>query len=235
MFLFTDQLTIFDSNDDLSQKIIGYEKKGFKVAYISRNEANDIIKKNHYSKKIVNTSTDHFGVYINNVLVGILQYGHALNPQSISNIIPNSSFENFRELNRMWLSDVAPKNSESRAISYSIKILKKRYKHLKWIQSFADERCGLLGVVYQASNFKYYGKHLSEFYEYQGETLHKLRLTNRFKTHQIEKQYQRSIEEILSEAKSVKFWQFRYIYFVDQKSINECLLDEKPYPKPGNF
>jgi len=233
MFLFTDQLTLFDSNDDLSQKIIGYEKKGFKVVYISRNEANDIIKKNHYSKKVFNNSVDHFGVYINSEPVGVLQYGYALNHKSMSKIIPKTSFKNYRELNRMWLSDIAPRNSESRAISYSIKILKAKYRELAWIQSFADERCGLLGVVYQASNFKYYGKHLATFYEYQGEVLHKIRLSD--DVYILENKYKKSIEEIRREAKELQFWQFRYIYFIDQKLIKRCLLKEKPYPKPGNF
>lgn len=57
------------------------------------------------------------------------------------------------ELNRMWLSGAAPRNSESRAISYSIKYIRQACPSVAWIQSFADERCKSLGVVYQAVNF----------------------------------------------------------------------------------
>ena len=53
----------------------------------------------------------------------------------------------------MWLSDDAPRNSESRAISYAVKYIRKACPSVVWIQSFADERCGGLGVVYQAANF----------------------------------------------------------------------------------
>jgi hypothetical protein len=38
----------------------------------------------------------------------------------------------------MAFSDMLPKYSESRAIAISIKMLKKKAPHLKWIISFAD-------------------------------------------------------------------------------------------------
>lgn len=235
MFLYKDQLTLFESNDDLNSRVYGYKKKDFEVKYLDRIEANEIIRRNHYSHKVVMASTDHFGVYIDGVLVGVLQYGHALNPKSISNIIPDSTFDNFRELNRMWLSDEAPKYSESRAISYSIKILKKKYKDLKWIQSFADERCGKLGVVYQASNFRYYGKHLTQFYEYNGEVLHKLMLTSPKHMEITRKRFKVDIQKILEDANKMSLWQFRYIYFLDQRIVSQCLLKQEPYPKPSTF
>ena len=61
------------------------------------------------------------------------------------------------------------RNSESMAISYSIKYIKGKLKTIKWIQSFADERCGGLGIVYQACSFRYYGEHTSSFWELDGE------------------------------------------------------------------
>jgi hypothetical protein len=49
---------------------------------------------------------------------------------------------------------VLPKNSESRAISVCLRILKKTYPHLRCIISFADAcQCGD-GTIYRASGFK---------------------------------------------------------------------------------
>jgi hypothetical protein len=38
----------------------------------------------------------------------------------------------------MAFSDLLPKNSESRSIAISIKLLKQKAPHLKWVISFAD-------------------------------------------------------------------------------------------------
>src|SRR5690349_14104061 len=53
----------------------------------------------------------------------------------------------------MALADWLPKNSESRAISVSMTILKKNYPNLEWVVSFAGGmRCGD-GTIYRASGF----------------------------------------------------------------------------------
>ena len=75
----------------------------------------------------------------------------------------NTLEKEYLELNRMWISDDCKQYAESQAISYSIKYIKKKLKTIKWIQSFADERCGGFGIVYQACSFDYYGEHNSIF------------------------------------------------------------------------
>jgi len=57
------------------------------------------------------------------------------------------------ELNRMAFDDVLPKNSESRAISIAMKLIKRNAPHIKWVLSFADgTQCGD-GTIYRASGF----------------------------------------------------------------------------------
>ena len=61
------------------------------------------------------------------------------------------------ELNRMAFDEVLPKNSESRAIAVSIKLIRKYAPNIKWILSFADGmQCGD-GTIYRASGFKLTG------------------------------------------------------------------------------
>lgn len=56
-------------------------------------------------------------------------------------------------LNRMAFADWLPRNSESRAIGYAMKWLRKTYPWLKWVVSFADgTQCGD-GTIYRASGF----------------------------------------------------------------------------------
>lgn len=145
------------------REIIGFGESDFYVKEIDRNLANKTIIANHYSKKVYNATYIHLGLFINGKFLGVLQYGYAMNPASFDAVVSGSSLDGYLELNRMWLSDEAERNSESKAVSCSIKFIKGKYPKVKWIQSFADERCGGFGIVYQACNFKFYGEHKSTF------------------------------------------------------------------------
>ena len=160
-------------------QVIAFGCEGFDVRTIGRDVANDLICRNHYSGKVYPLSTEHHGIYIDGELLGVLQWGAGMNPDSGSSIVSGTKNGEWLELNRMWLDDAAPRNSESRAISFSIKLLRKTRPEVQWIQSFADERCGGLGVVYQACSFDYLGEHTSVFWELDGQWYHNISATVR--------------------------------------------------------
>ena len=170
--IYDTQLSLFGKPE-----IIGYSNGNLAVSEIERERANAIIIKNHYSHKVYNASYIHLGVFIDNNLVGVLQYGSAMNPASGNSVVEGTQIENFLELNRMWIDDSAGNTSESQAISCSIRYIKHRYPKVKWIQSFADERCGCYGIVYQACSFAYYGEHFNIFWELDGEYYHNINMT----------------------------------------------------------
>jgi hypothetical protein len=225
--IYSNQQSIYGSRE-----IIGFGCEEFYVKEIPKNVSKEIIIKNHYSHKVCNDATTHIhlGCFINGDLLGCLQFGYAMNPQSMSSVVANTQLNEYKELNRMWFDDKAERNTESKAISYAIRYIRSKFKVVKWIQSFADERCGGLGIVYQAANFKFYGEHISIFWEFENEIYHNSRITNgkRNKKSELEKSgfYETAIKTELR--------QFRYIYFINQKSIKDCLLKEKPYPKHYN-
>ena len=222
-YLFSNQISLIGR-----RTIIGYGTPTFFVMEIPRKKSNEIIIKNHYSKKVAGfgcTSYIFLGVFIDGRLVGTLQFGYAMNQKSCENIVKNTSVNEYLELNRMWFDDIAPKNSESKALSYSIKYIRGKFPRIQWIQSFADERCGCFGIVYQSANFKYYGEHLNEFYDLDGETIHKMRLTRK------EDSRYNELNERKNEMKKNVYRQFRYIYFIYQNKIKDCLFTEQPYPK----
>lgn len=124
------------------------------VKVIPSKIANDFVKKHHYSGKVVPNSQLHFGCFLDGKLHGVMSYGPSLNKKGTINIVKNTGWNEFIELNRMAFDDVLPKNSESRCIAYSIKLIKKNAPQIKWIISFADGcQCGD-GTIYRASNFK---------------------------------------------------------------------------------
>ena len=127
--------------------------KDIQVKPISSKDANRVIKRLHYSGKVVNNSKIHFGVFLDGKCGGALQFGPSLDKRKIMSLVEGTGWNEFMELNRMALADWLPRNGESRAISLSIKILKKHYPWLKWVVSFADAtQCGD-GAIYRASNF----------------------------------------------------------------------------------
>jgi hypothetical protein len=224
-YILSEQISLYGEAD-----CIGFGNNEFYIKEIPKKISNDIIIKNHYSKKVAGFATTYIylGVFENNKLLGSLQFGFMMNPAAAPNLVTDTGIYEHLELNRMWLSDeIEGKYPESRAISFSIKYIKRKFPKIKWIQSFADERCGGFGIVYQACSFSYYGEHQSEFYELDGMTFHKIALTNLNDNRQSYK----FIRENSHRAKKVSLRQFRYIKFLNQKWKKKCLLKEMPYPK----
>lgn len=120
---------------------------------ISSTLANDLVRRVHYSGKVVNNSQLHIGVYFNGKLEGAMQFGPSLDKRKIQGLVKGTNWNDFLELNRMAFSDALPRNSESRAISIAMRMLKKHAPHVQWVISFADgAQCGD-GAIYRASGF----------------------------------------------------------------------------------
>lgn len=127
--------------------------KQIRVEPIRSADARELTKRLHYSGKSVNNSKVHFGVFLDGRCGGVLQYGPSTDKRKLIHLVKGTQWNEFMELNRMALADWLPKNSESRAISVSLRLLKKKYPFLKWIVTFADgTRCGD-GTIYRACGF----------------------------------------------------------------------------------
>jgi len=115
--------------------------------------ANALVKRIHYSGKVVQNSQLHFGVYLNGRLEGAMQFGPSMRKDLIQPIVADTGWNGFIELNRMAFSDVLPRNSESRAMAVAFRLIKKNYPHIEWVISFSDgSQCGD-GTIYRASGF----------------------------------------------------------------------------------
>ena len=123
------------------------------VKVIPAKIANEFVKKHHYSGKVVPNSTLHFGAFLDNKLHGVLSYGSPIMKIKALPLVENTKWNEMLELNRMAFNDYLPKNSESRCIAISIKLIKQNAPHIKWILSFSDgTQCGD-GTIYRASGF----------------------------------------------------------------------------------
>ncbi len=76
-----------------------------------------------------------------------------MNRRGLIGLVSNTLWNDFLELNRLALADWMPRNSESRAISAAMRIIKRSYPNIQWVVSFADAcQCGD-GAIYRASGF----------------------------------------------------------------------------------
>jgi hypothetical protein len=127
--------------------------KDIHVAPISRADADRIVKRVHYSGKVVQNSQLHLGVFLNGRVEGAMQFGPSLDKRKIQGLVEGTLWNGFIELNRMAFSERLPRNSESRALAVAFRIIRKAYPHIEWVVSFADgAQCGD-GAIYRASGF----------------------------------------------------------------------------------
>jgi len=219
------QLSLFGESE-----IIGFGSDTFQIKEMPRKKANKIIVENHYSKKFYNASTIHLGVLFEGSLIGVLQFGYAMNPASMDGVVKGTKIDEYLELNRMWFGDNTPPNAKTMAISYAVKYIKRKYPKIKWVQSFADERCKKFGIVYQAANFLYCGEHSSDFWEIEGEYYHNSLMTRNPKLTPSAK----FVQDNKHRAKKHTFRQFRYIYFIKKNTLKNLRLKVLPYLKHYN-
>lgn len=120
---------------------------------IDRKDADKLIKRVHYSGKVVNNSQLSIGVFYQGRLEGAMQFGPSLDKCKIQGLVSGTLWHEFIELNRMAFTDALPRNSESRALSIAFKLLRKHAPQLKWVITFADgTQCGD-GTIYRAAGF----------------------------------------------------------------------------------
>lgn len=136
------------------------------IKSVEKQLAKEMIIKNHYSHKWNDGGfgKHNFGIFraeSPDECLGVAVYGYMKNPRAKIFTHPNPDSW-MPELNRMWISDELGHNAESLLIASSLKLLRKADKNIVAVQSFADGRLGC-GTIYKASNFRYYGYHMTRF------------------------------------------------------------------------
>jgi len=183
------------------------------VKVIPAKVANEFVKLHHYSGKVVPNSTLHFGAFLDNKLHGVLSYGTSMDKRRVLPLVTETLWNEMLELNRMAFDNYLPKNSESRCIAISIKLIKKNAPHIKWILSYSDgTQCGD-GTIYRASGFYLTGvKENKTILEWNGKIIADKTLNNsNYKKLGISAGYAKK-----NGAKPLNGFQLRYIYLIDK-------------------
>lgn len=127
--------------------------KDIVVKPIAAKDANALVKRLHYSGKVDTRSQLHLGVFMGDKCGGVMQFGPSVNKHASRNMFKDAKWNEWIELHRMAFADWLPRNSESRAIGYALRWIRKMYTHISFVVSYSDgAQCGD-GTIYRASGF----------------------------------------------------------------------------------
>jgi len=152
--------------------------------------------------------------------VGCITFGLPASPDMLR-LCGEEEIKHALELNRLWVEDSTPKNTETFFISRALKFLP-----IEIIISYADPNIGHYGCIYQASNFLYTGRGAS---------------TNRIFINEKEKHSRHLNDSFSKKYKNItkvkEKGKHRYVYFNAIKPRKKELLKKLkwkilPYPKP---
>jgi hypothetical protein len=201
------------------------------VKPITAQAANAVVKRIHYSGKVVPNSQLHFGVYLGEKLEGAMSFGPSMDKRKTLCLVKNTGWNGFLELNRMAFSDLLPRNSESRAMAVAFRLIKKHYPHIEWIISFSDgTQCGD-GAIYRGAGFSLCGiKENKQILEWNGKRIAKKSLDNENYPKPNGKYFSRHLLET-GQAKPLAGFQLRYIYFLNPAARERLTAPVLPFSK----
>lgn len=209
---------------------------------IPKAQADAVVRRVHYSGKVVNNSQFHIGVFYQGKLEGAMQFGPSMDKRKIQPLVAGTGWHDFIELNRMAFSEALPRNSESRAIGVAMRLLRKHTPHLKWVVSFADgAQCGD-GTIYRASGFVLTGiRENNTLFEFPtGHRLAAMTLEAHWQQADtrdlcramgVPHKYRTRTEWLGLGAKAIPGFQLRYLYFLDPAYRARLTVPEIPFSR----
>ena len=192
--------------------------------------------KKHYLKRWV-SFTYSFGLFENDILVGIVTFGNAVPLTMKKSLFGEKYMHLVYELNRLCTNDNIDKNANSYFISQAFNLLPKPLI----IVSYADKSIGHNGYIYQATNFIFTGKsHTQLDWKLKGkEHLHSRTLMDEFsfeknRVKKLKEKYGDNLYQVKREPK------YRYVYVLADKKTRKEIMNNKrfniePYPKGDNI
>lgn len=218
-------------------------KHDYKVLEISRFRSLEFIQEFHYSPVVPRAIKHHLGFFVNDELKGVVTLGWGTQPrQTINRMFPGLDGSHYFEIGKMAMDDDMPRNSESQMLSQTVKWIRKNVPNCLFLYTLADGIMGKCGYVYQASNFYFGEKYLTDVYLMEnGERLHprscKELLKENAEFENKEKLYWMTTGFMRhKKITRVKGYMFRYIYPLNNKAKRamkkQSTLDwTKDYPK----
>lgn len=135
---------------DLLGDVVAFSGARLAVHPMPIGQARAIAEERHYMRRKPMAS-HAFGLYDDGAPVGIVTFGTPASRHLQMGACPTSP-STVIELNRLWVDDAMPKNTESWFVSRALRQMPARI-----VVSYADTAHNHMGYVYRALNFRYAG------------------------------------------------------------------------------
>lgn len=191
-------------------------KEKYIVKSIDSYLCKDWLLNKHYAKRLCSISYS-FGLFNNNILIGVLTIGKPASPQLCNGVCGIENSKYVYELNRLCVNDNLEKNVLSYFVSKSLKLIDENMI----LVSYADTKMNHNGYIYQATNWIY-----------TGATKERTDIGLEDGTHS--RHYNKNIDYSIRKFRSSKH---RYIYFLGKlrnRFLKELNYKIQPYPKGEN-
>lgn len=163
-------------------EIVGISDDHYQISLCERKDIEQIICENHYSRTMPKNAKFCFRVFYDGNCHGAMSLGYGIRPE-IKSTWGNIKKGEYLEFDRMWLSDIPPKNSESKTISMLVRLLRQISPDVRYLISYSDGTVGNTGTIYRASNFKELPPIKADFYILaDGKRVHPVTMYHRHKT-----------------------------------------------------
>ena len=126
------------------------ESVGLSVEQVGKQTASDVAVARHYLHRAPPISYS-FGLFWGLEIAGVVTFGTPAS-RHLTIGVCRSAPECVIELNRLWVTDELPRNTESWFVSRALHMLPP-----KLVVSYADTARGHMGYIYRALNFHYAG------------------------------------------------------------------------------
>ncbi len=196
------------------------------VGPASKNDLDEFCRRWHYMNR-GGSVRSIFGLWDENTLVGCVAY-NLPTMETCASVFGKDRWHTVFHMSRLVCAENAPRNSESKLIGASLKLLKDARPDLKCVVTYAAQSAGHVGYVYQATNALYTGTG-GEKYSYLDEQgdVRSTKQGNRVSLAGAEAKGWRRVSNLPKH---------RYIYLLGTKtekaeSRKLLLLEVQPYPK----
>ena len=135
----------------------------FIVKPITRKQAKVICEDHPHAGSLPNSSKYYMALYIDGRRAGLAVWGWGIRPKDTPNKLFNGEVldvKGYLELCRFFVYDWCPKNTASKFLAITHKIIKKHAPWVKILYTYAAGFQGLIGHIYKAAGYDYLGRKL---------------------------------------------------------------------------
>ena len=178
--------------------------------------------------------------YLDGRVAGLAVWGYGIKPRHTARHLfgPASSINDYLELCRFFVHDWTPRFTASRFLALTHRILHRHLPHVKYLYTYAAGFQGLVGTIYQASNYWYIGRTpATSFIWFPGHGLvHAISLWHRYGG-AIGGSNNKALREVQKFAPNARRWcgyNFRYIYFLCSDAERDRLMKTASFERQPN-